>query len=158
MADTLPVLAALARALREKLSRDAQLAAAEAALQRLFGHKVFTVMRYEAATDETERIYTNTPSFPRGGRKRRKTNDWNARVIDRGELHIGNSAAEIAAIFDDHAVIAAAGCAAILNIPVRHDGKTRGVLNLLHEAGHYATVDRDLALAVAGLMAPTLEA
>ena len=150
-------LVELAIDLRGKLTPAEQLAVLDAALQRAFGFKVFSINRYDAATDETSRIYSTAPLvWPIAGRKKRKPNFWSAQVIDRGEIHIGSTADDIRAVFDDHAQIAAQGCAAILNIPVRWNGKTLGALNLLHEAHHYDGCDRGRALAFAALAVPIL--
>jgi transcriptional regulator with GAF, ATPase, and Fis domain len=155
--DPLTELTSLATALREPLGATETFALVDAALRRLFGHTAFTVMRYDAARDETERVYSSVPNtFPLSGRKRRKTNGWSERVIDRGEIHLADGAAALARVFDDHAQIAALGCAAVLNIPVRHAGRTLGVLNLLGPAGRFDACDRAIALAVAAFMIPVL--
>ena len=155
--DPLAELARLADALREPRGRAAQLTLADAALARLFGHTALTVNRYDAARDESERVYSSVPNvFPLGGRKRRKTNGWSERVIDRGEIHVGSNAAEIAAVFDDHALIAELGCAAIMNIPVRYDGRTLGSFNLMGPVGQFDRADRSIALAIVALMIPTM--
>jgi GAF domain-containing protein len=147
----------LAARLREPLSATEQFALVDAALRRLFGHTAFTVNRYDQATDETERVYSSAPdAYPLGGRKRRKTNGWSERVIDRGEIHLAADAAAVAAVFDDHARIAALGCAAILNVPVRYRGHTLGVLNLMGPAGRFDGCDPAIALGFAGLMIPVL--
>jgi GAF domain-containing protein len=156
-ADPLAELTALAAALRAPLGREAQFALADATLARLFGHTALTVNRYDAARDESERVYSSVPGvFPLGGRKRRKTNGWSERVIDRGEIHVGSNAAAIAAVFDDHALIAGLGCAAIMNIPVRFDAHTLGSFNLMGPAGQFDRADRAIALAVVALMIPVM--
>jgi len=156
-ADPLAELTRLAAALRQPMSREAQLALADAALARLFGHTALTVNRYDAARDESERVYSSVPDvYPLGGRKRRKTNGWSERVIDRGEIHVGRNAAEIAAVFDDHALIAGLGCAAIMNVPVRYGGRTLGSFNLMGPAGQFDRADHPIALAVAALMIPAM--
>lgn len=155
MADGLAALTELAATLRAPLDRAAQWQAIAAGLQRAFGWTVFSINRYDAATDETERVYSTEPqTWAVGGRKQRKTSGWSERVIDRGEIHVGSTFADIEAVFSDHAQIAAHGCAAILNIPVRYNGTTLGALNLMHQAHHYDGCDRALALAFAALAAP----
>ncbi len=153
--DPLTELTDLAARLREPLSRTQQFGLAEASVRRLFGVTVFTVNRYDTARDESERVYSSVPdAYPLSGRKRRKTNGWSERVIDRGEIHVGSNAADIEAVFDDHALIAQLGCAAIMNVPVRHAGRTLGVLNMMGPAGRFDRADRAVALAVAALMIP----
>src|SRR5258708_1100029 len=156
-ADALAALTDLARALREPLSATQQFALADTALRRVFDQAHLTVNRYDPATDETSRVYTSIPAaFPLAGRKRRKTNGWSEQVIDRGPIPVVTAAAEVAAVFDDHATIAAIGAAAILNVPVRYDGRTIGVLNLMGPAGRFARIDAAIALGFAGLMIPVL--
>lgn len=155
MADALASLIGLAAALRTPLDPAAQWEAVATALQGAFGWTVFSINRYDAATDESDRVYSTAPeTWPVGGRKQRKPNFWSAQVIDRGEIHIGSTAADIEAVFSDHVQIAAHGCASILNIPVRYDGKTLGALNLMHQAHHYDGCNRALALAFAALVVP----
>jgi transcriptional regulator with GAF, ATPase, and Fis domain len=157
MADGWTILTELAAALREPLDRQAQLDALAAALQRAFGWKQFTINRYEAAADETSRVYSTAPeTWPIAGRKKRKTSGWSERVIDRGEINLSSTAADIEAVFGDHAKVAAHGCASIFNIPVRYDGRTLGALNLMDAAHHYDGCDRGLALAFAALAVPLL--
>ena len=155
--DALAALNELARALRQPASTVEQLARADAALQRVFGHTHLTVNRYDAATDETSRVYSSAPEiYPLAGRKRRKTNGWSEQVIDRGEIHLANDLDAVKRTFDDHAAIVALGCASVLNIPVRWNGRTLGALNLMGPADRFAGCDRASALAFAALMIPVL--
>jgi len=157
MAEGWTILSDLAAALREPLDRQAQLDALAAALQRAFGWKQFSINRYDAATDETSRVYsTALETWPIGGRKTRKTSGWSERVMDRGEIHLSSTAADVETVFGDYSKIAAHGCASIFNIPVRYDGHTLGALNLMHAAHHYDGSDRGLALAFAALAVPLL--
>jgi transcriptional regulator with GAF, ATPase, and Fis domain len=157
MADGWTALTDLAARLREPLDRQAQLDALAAALQRAFGWKQFSINRYDASTDETSRVYSTAPeTWPVGGRKKRKTSGWSERVIDRGEINLSSTAAEVEAVFGDHSKIAAHGCASILNLPVRYDGRTLGALNLMHAALHYDGCDRGLALAFTALAVPLM--
>ena len=155
MADGWAILSELAATLREPLDRQAQLDALAVALQRAFGWKQFSINRYDASADETSRVYSTAPeTWPIAGRKQRKTSGWSERVIDRGEINLSSTAAEVEAVFGDHKKIEAHGCASIFNIPVRYDGRTLGALNLMHAAHHYDGYDRGLALAFAALAVP----
>ncbi len=157
--DALAELTGLAAALREARVATEAFGLADTALRRLFGCTALTVNRYDTARDETERVYSSVPeAFPLGGRKRRKLNGWSEQVIDRGEIHLAGDAGIVARVFDDHARIVSLGCAAVLNVPVRHAGRTLGVLNLMGPAGRFDHVDRAVALAVAALMIPALSA
>ncbi|HWO06604.1 MAG TPA: GAF domain-containing protein [Methylomirabilota bacterium] len=54
----------------------------------------------------------------------------------------------------DHALIISLGCASVLNLPVVHDGRTLGVLTLLHEARWYGEDDVPLGQVFAALAVP----
>jgi GAF domain-containing protein len=153
----LAALCELARALRAPLGAAEAFALADAALKRVFDHTHLTINRYDAATDQTSRVYSSAPQvYPLAGRKRRKTNGWSEQVIDRGEIHLADDREAVERTFDDHAGITALGCASVLNVPVRVDGRTLGVLNLMGPAGRFDRCDRAIALAFAGLMIPVL--
>jgi GAF domain-containing protein len=156
-AEALAALGELARALRAPASAAEAFARLDAALAPVFAHTHLTINRYDAATDETARVYSSAPAiYPLAGRKRRKTNGWSEQVIDRGEIHLAADHAAVVRTFDDHAGITALGCASVLNVPVRFDGRTLGVLNLMGPAGRFEGCDRTIALAFAGLMIPVL--
>ena len=71
-----------------------------------------------------------------------------------GSPYIGYTADDIRTVFFDHALIASLGCASVLNLPVVHDGRTLGVLNLLHEASWYGEDDVPLGQVFAALAVP----
>src|SRR5258708_2506553 len=156
-ATALDTLTTLARQLREPLTSPERFALAGAALEICFGWKVFSAMRYHPASGLCERVHSSAPdAYPVGGSKPRNTNGWSEKVYDRGEIHIGRNAADIAAIFDDHALIASLGCAAIMNIPVRFGGLTFGALNLMDAARRNDRCDPAIVLGYAALMIPVL--
>ena len=102
------------------------------------GAKLFTLMTFDAETRLARRIHSNMPdAYPPGGTKPAPETDWTARVLDRHEVFVANTAEEIAAVFFDHAQIAALGCAAALNLPVVVGGRVVGTLNCLDVAGTY---------------------
>ena len=49
--------------------------------------------------------------------------------------YLGPDPAAVAAVFEDHDLIASLGCGAVVNVPVIDNGDTLGVLNLLDAAG-----------------------
>jgi hypothetical protein len=59
-------------------------------------------------------------------------------------------------VFFDHALIASLGCASVLNLPVKHDGRILGTINLLHEEAWYEEGDVPIGLGFAGLAIPAL--
>lgn len=124
-----------------------------------FGYRLFTAMRYLPATDEVERVYTSdAASYPAGGRKVKRDTTWSRQVLDAGEPYFASDEAGIRAAFDDAEKILALGLGAVINVPVRHDGRVVGTLNFLREAGGYAPADVPKALGLAPLAADALAA
>ena len=153
--DPLPHLLAVARAMRSPASPEAALTALDAAMGATIGHKLFTCLLHHPAARESERRYTNQPAaYPVGGRKPVPDSAWARRLFVEREPYIGYTADDIREVFFDHVLIASLGCASVLNVPVVHDGRTLGVLNLLHEARCYDEADAPLAQVFAALAAP----
>lgn len=137
-AASVTMLCTLAQAMAEAPDPDAAFAAVAQAAQASIGHRLFTVMRFDAAAMEVQRIYSSNPdAYPPGLRKAKRDTWWGKHVLEHGNAYIGHDANDIRAHFVDHEVIAALGLAAILNIPVRVCGRTVGTMNLMHSAGHY---------------------
>lgn len=155
--DPLPHLAALTAALGEPGPPAAGLLALETALGALIGHRLFTIMRHDAAAGCNARIHSSRPeAYPPGGRKPLADTAWTRQLIREGRSWIGRDRAAIAAHFPDHALIQALGCDSILNLPVRWVGETIGTLNLLHQAGWYGEADVEVGRIVSGLAVPVL--
>ena len=153
--DPLPHLLAVARAMRSPASPEAALTALDAAMGATIGHKLFTCLLHHPAARESERRYTNQPAaYPVGGQKPVPDSAWARRLFVEREPYIGYTADDIREVFFDHALIASLGCASVLNVPVVQDGRTLGVLNLLHEARWYDEADAPLAQVFAALAAP----
>lgn len=153
--DPLPHLLAVARAMRSPASSETALTALDVAMGATIGHKLFTCLLHHPAARESERRYSNQPaSYPVGGRKPVPDSAWARRLFVEREPYIGYTADDIREVFFDHALIAALGCASVLNVPVVHDGRTLGVLNLLHEARWYDEADAPLAQVFAALAVP----
>ena len=153
--DPLPHLLAVARAMRGPGRPEPALAALDAAMGATIGHKLFTCLLHHPAARESERRYTNQPgAYPVGGRKAVPESAWAHRLFVEHEPYIGYTADAIREVFFDHALIASLGCASVLNVPVVHDGRTLGVLNLLHEARWYDEGDAPLAQVFAALAVP----
>ena len=131
--------------------------ALDRALGAVLGHKLFTVLRYHAHSEESERRYTNqSQAYPVGGRKALNPTPWAQQVIHERRPYIGRTADDIRAVFFDHELIASLGCASVLNVPVVHDARVLGTLNLLHEEGWYDAGDIDISLTFAALTTPAL--
>jgi len=155
--DAVPHLAAVAAALGASDQPAATFVALDRALAATLGHKLFTILRWDAERRESERLYTNQPAaYPVGGRKPMNPTVWSRRVLDERRPYVGRTAADIRAHFFDHELIASLGCASILNLPVVWNGRVLGTLNALHEALWYDERDVPLGLAFAGLAVPVL--
>lgn len=102
------------------------------------GVKLFTLMELDHDRDVAWRSYTNMPdAYPVLGEKPRQRNSWTEIVDDRHETFVANTIGEIADVFPDHELIQSLGCESCMNIPIVINGKLRGTLNCLHEAGHF---------------------
>ena len=153
--DPLPHLAAVSAAIRSSGQPEATFRALDAAVAATLGHKLFTCLLHHPAVHESERRYTNQPeAYPVGGRKPVPASQWARRLFEERQPHIGYTADDIREVFFDHALIASLGCASVLNLPVVHDGRTLGVLNLLHEASWYGEDDVPLGQVFAALAVP----
>lgn len=130
--------------------------ALEELVQETIGVKLFTLMEIDHERDVAWRNYTNMPeAYPTFGEKPRQQSKWSEIVDDRHETFVANSIEKIAEVFPDYPLIQSLGCESCLNLPIVIDGKLRGTLNCLHEAGHY-TPDRVAAadsLKAAGALA-----
>ena len=116
----------------------AALTAFEALVQARVGARLFTIMRFAAATGLSRRIWTNAPEvYPVGGEKPLPDNAWTGHVIHQRRDWVGNTPDEVAAMLFDHETIARLGCGAALNMPVVVAGEVLGTVNLLDAAGHF---------------------
>jgi GAF domain-containing protein len=137
--------------------RDPQtsLRAVDALAQRIFGHKLFTVMRHLADSNEVERIYSSNPAaYPLGGRKQKQGTSWGRIVLDEGQPFIARNEAELRASFPDHELILSLGIGSIMNIPVMLKGQCIGTMNVSGEAGQYGKADFPSGRILAGLIVP----
>jgi transcriptional regulator with GAF, ATPase, and Fis domain len=155
--DATPHVAAVAAALATTRQPAATFAALERAMDAVLGHKLFTILRYHAASGESERVWTNQPAaYPVAGRKALNPTFWSRQVLEQRRPYVGRTADDIRAVFFDHELIASLGCASVLNVPVVWDARVLGTINLLHEAEWYDDDDATLGLVFAALAVPAL--
>ncbi len=130
--------------------------AVEAALGRLIGHKLFTLMLLDSAKGEAERVYSNRPeAYPVRGRKPLGAmTDWGRHVIEGRRPYLGRTAADIRWAFFDHELIASLGCASVVNLLVTFNGALLGTVNMLHEEDYYRESDQDLGAPFAQVLVP----
>jgi len=130
--------------------------AIEATLDRLIGHKLFTLMVLDTERGEAERLYSNQPdSYPVRGRKPLgEMTDWGRHVIEGRQPYLGRTAEDIRWAFFDHELIASLGCASVINLLVIHDDALLGTINMLHEENYYRDSDLETGAPFAQLLAP----
>lgn len=153
-------LAAVVSALGQAPQPIAAFAALDRGLADTVGHRLFTILVVNLAAGENQRAYTSRPdAYPIGGSKKLVPGSEAMRiVVQQGRARITRNAAELIAAFPDHALIRSLGCESCINVPVRWNGATIGMLNLLHEAEYYSQADEPtLALFAAYAVAPLLE-
>ena len=129
--------------------------AVDAALGKLVGHRLFTLMVLDHANREAERVYTSNPaSYPVAGRKRTFDTPWFQQVI-RGRRHyLGRTRDDVRWAFPDHELIERLDCRSVINVLAVHDGEVVGSANLLHEEHHYAEADIRACLPFVQLLVP----
>jgi hypothetical protein len=150
-------IAALAAALRSPERPPPIFRLIETLSGEVIGHRLFTIMRFDSARDEVERVHTSLPAvYPVRGRKAKKNTAWSDHVLRDMQAFRGNTPDDIRAAFDDHATIASLGLGAILNVPLVLAGRCRGTMNLLHEAGWYTEEDETTGLLLGAFLLPVL--
>jgi hypothetical protein len=156
--DPTPFFIAAAAGVAAASQPAASLAAFDAALKGAIGHKLFTVLAVNLAANETQRYYSNMPdAYPVGGTKPiLKDNAGMSAVITEGKCRINHDYAELSAAFFDHELIRSLGCESSVNVPVRWNGTTLGMLNILHESGYYSAKDIPTLSVFGALAVPTL--
>jgi GAF domain-containing protein len=128
-------------------------------LQDVFGHKLFTVLAYDASSGLLGRVYSTQQQInPVGGRKRVTRSAWTKQVLEDGRIFRGATREDIKSVFSDYKVLWSIGCESVLNIPIRKQGIVMGSLNLLDGAGHYDEARIELAYIFAQLAVIPLEA
>jgi hypothetical protein len=150
-------LSLLAEALRAPDQPLAICRALETLSGETIGHRLFTVMRFDSARSEVQRIYSNMPSvYPAGGRKQKKATAWASHVLGDMKVFRGTSPADIRSAFDDHETISGLGLGSVLNIPIVFKGRCQGTMNLLHQAGWYRPEDEPIGLLLGTFLIPIL--
>jgi transcriptional regulator with GAF, ATPase, and Fis domain len=132
-------------------------AAVDALVQKVIGHRLFTIMRVHEAAMEVERVYSsNTAAYPVGGRKTKRGTPWSKSVLDKGEVFVARTADEVRAAFDDYALIFSLGVGSIMNVPIGYRGRRMGTMNISNEAAWFRDQDAAAGLLIAPLLVPAL--
>ena len=157
--DPMPLLIEAAEALGQKGQPRPLYEALDRLTERAIGHKLFTLLVVDEKKREVQRVYTSNPkSYPVGGRKPLQMTGWGEQVVVARRPYVGRNADDIKWAFFDHALIASLGLASVLNVPVIHDGRCLGTMNLLHEAGWYSDSDAPVGTVFASLLIPAFAA
>jgi GAF domain-containing protein len=128
-------------------------AAVADAMQRLIGHKLFTLLYVDGA--EVARIYSNRPKeYPVSGRKPMGPTPWGDLVLKRKQPYLGRDVAGIRWAFFDHALIESMGLGSVINLPVIYDDACIGTINLLDAEHHYREEHVGLVAPFAPLLIP----
>jgi len=156
--DPAPHFVAVAAALAQSPQPATSLAALDTAMAGAIGHKLFTVLAVNWARGENQRYYSNQPvAYPVGGSKPIQPDSPSVRdVIIGGKCRFNRNYAELSEAFFDHELIRSLGCESSVNVPVRWNGTTIGMLNLLHESGYYGDADIPTLSVFAALAVPAL--
>ena len=132
-------------------------AAVDALVQKVIGHRLFTIMRVHEAAMEVERIHSsNKVAYPMGGRKQKRGTPWSRVVLDKGEVFVARTPDEVRTAFDDHALIFSLGVGSIMNVPIAYRGRRLGIINIAHEAGWFRDQDAAAGRLIAALLVPAL--
>jgi GAF domain-containing protein len=154
---TVADLAAVAEVIASTHEPETVFRAVEALAQTAIGFRLFTIMRLHAESAEVERLYSSLPeAYPVSGRKPKQGTPWGEPVLDRGEIFIANTPAEVERAFADHALIFSLGIGAIMNVPIRWSGRSLGTMNICHQAGWFTEADREPGRLLAGFLVPPL--
>src|SRR5215207_7692689 len=158
--DPMPHFIEVARAIREPGQPVTALAALDKALEGAIGHRLFTVLAVNLEKNENRRYYSNRPrEYPVGGVKPIvQDSPITHKVMLDGICHINHDYAQLSRVFFDHELIRSLGCESSINVPVRWNGRTVGMLNLLHRSGWYRDEDIPTLSIFAALATPALQA
>ena len=121
------------------------------------GWRLFTILRYIEVAQAVERIYSSDEkAYPIGGRKPLSKFTVSHGAMEKGEVFLAATRAEVRQAFFDHELIFSLGITAILNVPIRYAGRRLGTLNLCGEEGTYGPAEIARGKILAGLLVPSL--
>lgn len=131
--------------------------AIDALVQKVWGHKLLTVLLYLPETVEVERLYSsNETAYPVGGRKQKQGTAWGSHVLEKGEFHISHNEDDIRKTFFDYELIFSLGATGMINIPLLVGGFCVGTLNVSNVAGFFSEADYPTARIFGALTVPLL--
>jgi hypothetical protein len=132
-------------------------AAADALVQEVIGHRLFTLMRVDAERVEVVRVYSsNASAYPVGGRKQKRGTPWSHVVLERCEVFVARTPEQIRETFADHALMENLGIGSVMNVPIAWAGRCIGTMNVSHDAGWFTRQDEVAARLIAPFLVPSL--
>jgi hypothetical protein len=121
------------------------------------GWRLLTTLRYVEAEQVVRRLHSSDEkSYPVGGTKPLDKISETQAIMDRGDVALAATRADVKRLFFDHELIFSLGITAILNAPIRHAGRRLGTLNFCGEEGMYGPAEVERAKILAGLLVPSL--
>jgi GAF domain-containing protein len=152
-ATALTRLTSLAHNIRESANSNEIFSSVAETAAVLIGHRLFTVMTFDAPSMQVQRIYSSdATAYPPGVSKGKRDTQWGRQVLHQGLPYIGRDGKDIKENFSDHEIILNLGLESILNIPIRYHGATLGTMNLLNSADFYAPSDESWGYMLAALL------
>ncbi len=151
--------------LRDRLSGattlDAALQLIEAARLQALGPGLLTVNLNATAPDDPPdevqllRLWSSDPvAYPVAGRKRKTHTPWTQQLLLRAEVFVGQGEAALASVFDDHALIAALGLRAVVNVPLLEHERCVATFNALGTRPQWQTTEIAVVWLLAMLATP----
>jgi GAF domain-containing protein len=154
---TIDDLSRLNHTLRSAADRTLIFPTVEALAREVIGHRMFTIMRFDAERIEVERLYSShSDAYPVGGRKKKARTLWADHVLHGMRVHYANTPDAVRAAFDDHDTIFCLGIGAILNIPLIFSGRCIGTMNLSHAAEWFRDEDAETGMLLGAFLVPAV--
>ncbi|AGU50743.1 hypothetical protein VAPA_1c36610 [Variovorax paradoxus B4] len=158
---SLEVCERLCDALPRAATVDAALGHIESARRALLGPGLLTVNLNATAPDDPpdevqlQRLWSSDPqAYPVAGRKRKRLTRWTQQLLLRAEVFVGEGETALAEVFDDHALIAALGLRAVVNVPLLEDGRCAATFNVLGTRARWTQQEIALVRLLALLATP----
>lgn len=134
----------LCDALTRASTPDEALRHIEAARLAVLGHGLLTVNIDATRPDDPpgeiqlQRLWSSDPkAYAVAGRKRKTPTAWTRQLLHRAEVFVGEGDAALAAVFDEHALIATLGLHAVVNVPLVERGRCVATFNVLGARAHW---------------------
>ena len=154
---TLDDIAAVIALSNEQPDRQRIYKAVEAIAAETCGWVLLTTLRHDVARQAVVRLHSSDEkAYPVGGSKPLDKLTENHTIMERGDVALAATSADIKRMFFDHELIFSLGITAIMNVPIRHAGRRLGTLNFCGEEGNYREREMQIGHVLAGLLAPAL--